>query len=129
MSGIALQKALTLNGELSRSTRSQTSNMQEKEFWIYEEYLTIVLEGLAYLVDYPFSENDLIAISEGIQESNEDGERWYEYIYDCDNRADLLLAKELGSSMCTITLSTNANITQGLDLLIWLGQGNFKNNI
>ena len=103
--------------------------MQEKEFWIYEEYLTIVLEGLAYLVDYPFSENDLIAISEGIQESNEDGERWYEYIYDCDNRADLLLAKELGSSMCTITLSTNANITQGLDLLIWLGQGNFKNNI
>ena len=88
-----------------------------------------MLEGLAHLVDYPFSESDWIALSEGVRESNEQENRWYEYFFDCETRLDLLLAREVGTSMCTLKVSVNADLAQGLNLLVWLGQGNYSGKI
>lgn len=67
--------------------------------WVYDDNLLPFLTTLGWIVSYAFDHDDWTAISSGIQETDQEADRWYRYEFAGSSRVEFSLARDPGSSV------------------------------
>ncbi|MBD2092947.1 hypothetical protein H6F67_24160 [Microcoleus sp. FACHB-1515] len=70
-----------------------------KQDWIFEENRFSWLEIVASFCGYAFEAGDRDAFEVGIQNTNHEQERWFDYEFSSFSSLKLQLARDLGSSV------------------------------
>jgi hypothetical protein len=86
------------------------------EDWIFAENLQPFVEVLAFLAGYPQydDEYDWVAIEYGIKDTDADEDKWYTYPLAGTRPLTLHVARELGSHVVSVRVSSDAAIAADL---------------
>ena len=90
--------------------------------WIYEENLKPLLETVSLFVDYNFDGRDWLAINNGIRETDEEKDRWYEYQLIGKRRIEVKIANDPGSSVVMIQLQSEPDIEEKIQIAAFIFQ-------
>lgn len=80
--------------------------------WIYEENILPWLETIANFVGYKFDEWDWNAVNFGIQNTNVEEEKWYEYQLIGNQIADVKIAIDVGASVMFVQLQSEKSVEE-----------------
>lgn len=86
--------------------------------WVLEENLLPFLTTIGWIVGYTFDQDDWTAISNGIGETDQEADRWYEYEMAGRRRLKLAIARDPGSSVVFVRVQTEAVLESQVNLAI-----------
>ena len=78
--------------------------------WVFEENLRPFLLSLSWFVDYDFAPDDWTVIRYGVEASDQEADRWYEYEFAGQYHAVLWLARDPGSSVVHVRVEVPAAV-------------------
>jgi len=78
--------------------------------WVFEENLRPFLLALSWFVDYDFDPDEWAAIRYGVEASDQEADRWYEYEFAGQQHAALWLARDPGSSVVHVRVEVPAAV-------------------
>jgi hypothetical protein len=113
---------------LDREIRCPRRKVVTVDGWIFAENLQPFVELLAFLAGYTLydEEYDWVAIEYGIQDTDRDAGKWYTYSFAGTRLLMLHLAHNVGSSVVTVRVTSDAALTAELaaqlDLLVMVCQ-------
>jgi hypothetical protein len=96
--------------------------------WIFAENVQPFVELLAFLAGYTLYDKayDWVAIEYGIKDTDEETDKWYSYSFAGTRPLVLELARNIGSSVVSVRVTSDAAITAQLaaqlDLLVLVCQ-------
>jgi hypothetical protein len=90
--------------------------------WISEENLRPFLTALSWIVRYRFDDGDWTAISLGVSDTNGDTDRWYDYEFAGELRAQMLLARDRGSGVIRLRLDVPHEAEESIKLALAIFQ-------
>jgi|WetSurSiteA1Bulk_404760.scaffolds.fasta_scaffold10042_5 hypothetical protein len=92
--------------------------------WVYEYQLFSFLELLAQFSEYGFCDLDYDAITFGIEETDYENDRWFDYAFEGKTLAEFRLSRDIGSSVICFELKTSVEVESkakvALDVLNYL---------
>src|SRR5262245_42665133 len=90
--------------------------------WICEENLNPFLEIIAGHAGYGFGPDDWTAIRFGIQDTDEERGRWYEYEFPASQPMRLRLARDPGSSVLFVCTESDAETERTIQEVFRIAQ-------
>ena len=88
--------------------------------WVTEDDLISFLGILADFCGYEFSELDSDAILYGIEETDYEKNKWYEYIFEGKDRAEFRLSQDVGTAVIFFEIRVKSEIQRKSEIALYV---------
>jgi hypothetical protein len=93
--------------------------------WILKQNLESFLEMLTYIAGYPFNDWDFDAIAHGINGTDGEHDRWFQYEFRGTKRSvSFFVADDPGSSVYLFRITVPDDAVETVDLAYFVAEGN-----